>query len=177
MTKGADMAILEIPLNDYIRVSDLQTFLSGIDKLYFKSLWLDLASASPAGRPFPDYYNPTDEEDLWIAELQIGTPNRIKLRGKRNSLAQVARFVTWIAAVTAGGVPSDVHARDAFVRSELAQTQFTGKAQQLFAQKRISRDALQHASQGLADEVKDSITTAPAVVPLHRPTFRVSLTD
>jgi hypothetical protein len=170
MSDGEQLDNLEIPLTNRIKVYDLQAFLSGINTVYFSSLWLELATEARPGQPFPDEYAPSEEEDLWIAELEIGTPNRLKIRGRQNQLKQVLAFVTAISAAataTAGAFNSYEQARNAYEQSQLAKIEIVEKAQTLYAQGKISKIALDHKIKELPDELIESVIAVPNVVQMR----------
>jgi hypothetical protein len=170
MTDSEQLDQLEIPLTDRVRVYDLQAFLSGIYTVYFSALWLELATEASPDQPFPDQYAPTEEEDLWIAELQIGTPNRLKIKGRPNQLKQVLAFITAIsaaAAATAGAFNSYEQARNAYEQSQLAKIEIVEKAHTLYAQGKISKSALEHKINELPNELIESVIAAPNVVQMR----------
>ncbi len=67
------------------------------------ALWLELADLMPPGQFFPDAYAPAPDEDVWVASLEIGTPNLLTLKGRAKELALVATFLTSVLTVPVVG--------------------------------------------------------------------------
>jgi hypothetical protein len=140
-------AVVRVELVDRITAFDFQQLLSLMESVYFADLWLELAEQSDFGHAFPDFYTPTDQETLWIEQVEIGSPNKLSLRGK-------AKHVTAVVAVLTGllGLP---HAYVEVVKgiaetqkmeleSESLKLDIADKAQRLYNEGKISSEALKH---------------------------------
>jgi hypothetical protein len=167
MSNGQDRGTLEILLAEQISVFDLQALLAGIHKVYFYTLWLDLAELAQPGQVFPDFYMPNPDEELWISVLEIGTPNLLTLKGKRKNLTAVAVFLTTVLGAPIAGTEAwknYAEAQKAFVESDLHRVEIIDKAAKLYEGGKISEDALRRKL-ALPDELVDSIVATHAIVP------------
>ena|ERR1700730_565415 len=158
---------LDVRLGDQISVFELQALLAGIDTIYFSALWLELADSMPPGQAFPDTYAPAPDENVWIAALEIGTPNRLRLKGKTKQLTLVATFLTTVLGVPVAGteaIKNYAEAQKAFVESDLIRLEIKEKAGRLYREGKISNAALLHKLH-LADELVDSVAVTRSIVP------------
>jgi hypothetical protein len=73
-------ATIDIPLTTRVDALQLANLISGLHNVYSSALWLELAAEAQAGI-FPEDAPFDDTQTLWVDALQIGTPNRIRLRG------------------------------------------------------------------------------------------------
>lgn len=158
---------LDVRLTDQISVFELQALLAGIDKIYFSALWLELADSMPPGQIFPDAYAPAPDENVWIASLEIGTPNWLSLKGQTKQIALVATFLTTVLGVPVAGteaLKNYAEAQKAFVESDLHRLEIVEKAERLYREGKISEAALRH-KRNLAKELIDSIAVTRTIVP------------
>jgi hypothetical protein len=87
-------ATLTIHLVDDIAAADLASLISGLDKLYTLDAVLEHIIAAPQSDQPPDVEARTPRfELLWIARLEIGTPNVLTLRGVPRRLSMVAALL------------------------------------------------------------------------------------
>jgi hypothetical protein len=158
---------LEVRLTDQISVFNLQALLAGIDKVYFSALWLDLADSMAPGHLFPDSYAPAPDQEVWIASLEIGTPNQLTLKGQMKQLARVATFLTIILGAAVAGteaLKNYAEAKAANAETTLHTAQLVALAHQLYRGGKISEDALRHKLD-LDNELVDSIVAIRRIVP------------
>src|ERR1700737_1062042 len=96
------LAVLEIPLVDVIPADLFSKLVGSLGTLYFWEIWLDLAAASTAPHPFPDEYPLSLAESLFISRCEIGSPKKVPLLGKRNSVMAIAVLLGAVLAVPKG---------------------------------------------------------------------------
>src|SRR5271165_2657715 len=89
-------ATLDLELTDDISAYALYGLISLLNNSYFDWLYLDLAEQSESGRPFPEEWLPARDQELWISQLTIGTPNFFQLVGDPNALQYVHDLVSQI---------------------------------------------------------------------------------
>jgi hypothetical protein len=132
----------------------LASLLESVGTLYFFDLWLDLADAARDRGFLPDAYAPRPEETLWIARLEIGSPNRLQLVGKRKHIMAIAGLLVSVLGVPKGIVDVTVglaQAEHIRVETELKRLEIEekrldilDKARKLHDAGRISHEALAH---------------------------------
>ena len=125
-------ASLNIRLADQVRVLDLDALLACVHKVYTIDLWLERATA--AGRPLPADWSPEPHEDLWIAVLEIGTPNWLKLWGEPGGIGAIAAVLTVLWGDGLLGEPKDPDVRE---RSEIHRIHIETEIQELELLKRL----------------------------------------
>jgi hypothetical protein len=120
-------ASLDIRLADQVRVLDLNALLACAHTVY--TIHLSLESATTAGRPLPTDWSPEPHQDLWIAALEIGTPNWLKLWGEPGGIAAIAAVLTLLYGGDGllGG-PKEPNGRE---RAEIHQIQIETQLQEL----------------------------------------------
>ncbi|CAN7773155.1 hypothetical protein LJR175_007625 [Variovorax sp. LjRoot175] len=158
---------LDVQLADQISVFELQALLAGVDKIYFSALWLELADSMPPGQIFPDAYAPAPDKNVWIAALEIGTPNWLSLKGQTKQIALVAAFLTTVLGIPVAGteaLKNYAEAQKAFVESDLHRLEIVEKAERLYREGKISEAALRHKL-NLAEELIESIAVTRTIVP------------
>ena len=143
-------------------------------KIYFTALWLELADLMPPGQFFPDAYAPAPDEDVWVASLEIGTPNLLTLKGRAKELALVATFLTSVLTVPVVGtealknyteaVKNYAEAEEASAEAGVHIIDIVEKAVKLYEKGKISEDALRHKLK-LPDELVHSIIATQSIVP------------
>ncbi|MGQ0445127.1 MAG: hypothetical protein ACT4O2_08400 [Beijerinckiaceae bacterium] len=99
--------------------------------------------------------------------MEIGTPNRLRVKGKSKQLALVATFLTTVLGVPVAGteaIKNYAEAQKAFVESDLIRLEIKEKAGRLYREGKISEKALLHKLH-LADELVDSVAVTRSIVP------------
>jgi hypothetical protein len=89
-------AILDLELTDDISAYALYNLISLLNNSYFDWLYFDLAEQSDSGTPFPDDWIPARDQELWISQLTIGTPNSLQLLGNPDALQYVHDLLSQI---------------------------------------------------------------------------------
>src|SRR5205823_3507094 len=79
-----------------IPAANLKALLVSVDAAYSLSVWLDRLRHRGDHAETLMSGSICAEDVLWIAELHIGTPNRLKLKGKMRHLVRVATLLTTI---------------------------------------------------------------------------------
>jgi hypothetical protein len=98
-------ASLEIRLPETVAAQELQALLAIAQYVYSSELWLSLAENQPYGIPMPDEeYVPAMEDRLLIEHLEIGTPNKLTLKGRLEGITAVATLLTTLIGVPAAGI-------------------------------------------------------------------------
>jgi len=103
MASNNDLAILRLDLAEIIPAYALNYIVGTLNDLYFGHLWLDLAEKSIDPGPFPDEYSPSEEENLYVNRLEIGTPNFLELLGLAGPLTEVLAYIGGVAGLVGTG--------------------------------------------------------------------------
>jgi hypothetical protein len=91
---ASELGTLTIGLPNKVSARDLARLTMVVHDTYFSSFFLELAENTPGG-PFDEHWwptpdgNPTNDQDLWIQRLEIGTPNLIMFLGQLTHLVIV----------------------------------------------------------------------------------------
>lgn len=156
---------LQLELAETISVDELQGVLTLIGRLYFDALWLGLAEEAPDG-PFPDFYSPTQDEELWVNRLEIGTPNVLELLGQADALMHVATFLgTLVGGPIALNKAAKAAESIARARKLWIEGTFKRKAIELRSKGKISETALKHKQEPPANLDELAVAATSTVKP------------
>jgi hypothetical protein len=166
MTNDADageVGALQIRLAEDIAVHQLAAFLTVADSVYFDALWVRRAEEA-AEETFPDNYSPSENEELWINRLEIGTPNLLEVIGDPIALQELAKFLaTFVATVL--GTKGMVQWGD--MKLKLAKANLTNaKADELRRKSKISQQASEHKKAGVPIDQLAAMESAISLQPL-----------
>jgi hypothetical protein len=109
---------LRLELAELISAEQLQGILALCERIYSDALWLRRAEKASDEEPFPGSFSPTEDEELWINRLEIGTPNFLELLGQADALTSVATYLgALIGTPVALGKTADyfAHARKTWI--------------------------------------------------------------
>ena len=153
-----DLATLEIPLVEGVPADLLASLLGSLGTLYFFDLWLDLAADAPYPGAFPDAYAPLPEEMLWISRLEVGSPNLLRLIGKRRHILAIAGLLASVLAVPKGVVDVTVglaQAQQIRVDTELKRLEIEEKRLDILTKARALHDAGRISPEALKHKIED----------------------
>jgi len=157
------MLTLELALVEEVPALQLGRLLSTLESVYVASLWLGRAEESSG---FLEDYWLADDDILWIEQLEIGTPNKLKLRGKTQGMVAVVAFlgsVLGLPVAATEAYKNYAEAQKAFVEKDWVRIQIVEKAQQLLNEQRISDDGFQRITR-LAEDIASQPPSALGIV-------------
>ena len=131
---------LQLELAALITADQLQGILALCERIYSDALRLRRAEQASDEGPFPGFFSPTEDEELWINRLEIGTPNFLELFGQADALTSVATYLSaLIGTPVALGKTADyiAHARKTWIEGTLKK-----KAMELYRKGKITEITL-----------------------------------
>ena len=98
-TRDNNKVILTVELSDRVHPWPLGQYLINIYELYSCHLWLSKVEREGHA---PDPYSPTDDEDMFVERLEVGTPNLVELLGQLEHLGPVYVCLVTFLTTTLG---------------------------------------------------------------------------
>lgn len=171
---------LKLDLVEEIPAVKLADLLDSMEKIYFFNLWLDLAKENKTGDVFPDIYSYRGPEYLWIENLEIGTPNWLKLKGLKNQVVALAAFVVAVSSgpqaitdvikssIEIEKIKAETYLIEEEIKSKqqdyiLKSLDIVQKASELKKEGKISEEAFEHKVQSM-EEIKAKIMNGKTLI-------------
>lgn len=172
-----DVVALELALVEHVSAVGLKDLLSALELFYNATLWLHRASESEEADPYPDNFSPTDDDVLWVEHLEIGTPNKLRVKGKASGVVRLVAFLGSALALPVAATEAYknyAEAQKAIVEARLVEVEIIEKSLKLRDDGRISHAACERQQRSASDIIalvpSASKVVAPRPMILSRPT-------
>ena len=101
-TDNPDIATIEMPLVEIITAETLGMLTTSLNEIHFFEVWTSYAEAYRGSDLFPDEFDLDVPDSLFVARLEIGTPNILKLLAKKEYIVAIATTLGAVLAVPQG---------------------------------------------------------------------------
>ncbi len=81
--------VLRLPLTGGLTADALSQMLAFVHDAYGSALWLRRAAEWSGPQPYRDYYDPEEQEELYVLRMEIGGPDFVDLLGQVQHLVPV----------------------------------------------------------------------------------------
>jgi hypothetical protein len=97
-TESNTTIIIKFGIEEKVPAGQFVSLISGIEKFYSLSLWLDLVDTKSEDIDYTDKIALSADQVLWLEGLEIGTPNWAKIKGKTSQLLIASSIIVGLLA-------------------------------------------------------------------------------